>query len=995
MRLAEEKSQYKSQFHILGQGRLVPHDDFRFWEILINSPTEASDIFDLLTASDIQHVRDQNLPNFMVFIRVLAGDLVQLKGKAGQRLTNCVRLLTRLLPFLYELPNYSSEIELELFWNHEFHPDKFFGNQVPLTLLLRRKSVPSPEEASVLALDLVHSLVDLLFLEGYTIESGEAFWEPGIGHLSPYKHPDSRLDVNRIDILRLLLVLTSSLYYNLPKDVVSEGSPFLTTLVSTLPKKSLVQFLCSLVNLVCRGARVSNSDNGLTLSNATITELRYACTNYAFQLLLTAVVYPLPSSEHNEFLKNYGVLNKKPTNTIRLFLGKLSKESEIKFLATHFLNYLRAPLFSLKDETKRRYFKFGQPSLWALESTTILWELFQCNKTFADQLGSRFIPKLVPYLVYHIFAFSDLPQYFSLIKIMAHFLLFISSLETRVQTLVSSEPSVDGFPPEFKVNGVGTTRDFAVINICQVVGKLASSNNHQESKIHSFLRPTLIEILYNLIPTVSDEVDATDISSKSMSNVNPKGCLSYKAASAVTLIILKYSDRTFLLADPSNPSMLALLVRALCASATKNPSASRMTLFTFLKHEKAYDHVWNVVHGLKNEKLEHESLQDVHEEEEDNSSLNSEAITTTNNSNTNPNTPSTPIRTTGPGVFSPIQNSFTPVQDPRSPYTVSSNATSLDDGFVASVNDSRTSIHEVDPLVALMEEEKSLAASLRPNPPTGMSQKFKDKLPVEAPLSRSWGGDDALRIIITILIPNLKAALKDVWSKRDECNFDNFFIVKQIENSNFESIINQNRKDINHDFLPDTPIDKLAFCWNHKALGWYLSIINSNNYKAADNIKLFVGTNNTLMKNISSSIALLGKIASSWSGLSWNNAREDPKEEELTRFVEINTNGINPWAHTNVKLFKVDDDADKVYNPFGLKYSTGSNNSVGDLTNSLVKKLGDFRNSSRGSIVSISSVPHEDLDRPKLHTRNSVSSLHSLNTLNRTRSNTPRNSISM
>lgn len=993
MKLAEEKFQYKSHFFKLGQGRIVPHDDARFWNVLIDTPTEASHTFDLLTASDIHNVRDQNLPNFLVFIRLLAGNIVKLREDPGQRLVNCIRLLTKLLPFLYELPNYSSNIELELFWNQDFHPDKFCENLVPLTLLLRRNSVPSPDGAAVLAVDLVQSLVKLLFVKDFTIEDDLGFWEPGIGYLAPYKQPDPRLDVNRIDILRLLLVLTSSLYYLLLKDVTTQGSRFLTTLVSTLPKVYLVHFLCSLVNIVCRAARVSNQDNGLSLSNITLTELRYACTNYAFQLLVEAVVYPLPSSTHNEYLRDYGVISKKPTNAIRLFFGKLSKESEVKFLATHLLNYLRFPIYSLKDEAKRRFFKFGQPSLWALESTTILWELLQCNKTFADSLGPRFIPKLTPYLVYHIFAFYDLPQHFSLVKIMSHFLLYISSLEERVRTLVNSEPSIDGFPPEVKVNGVGTTRDFAVINICQVLGKLASNNHTQESKLHSFLRPTLIEILYNLIPTVNEEVKATDISSKSMLNVNPMGGLSYKASTAVALIILKYSDRNFLLEDSSNPSMLALLVRALCASATKNPSASRMTLFTFLKHEKAFDHVWNVIYGLKNEKIEHDPLEDVNEEEEDATSVSSDV--NTNGSTIRPNTPSTPARAANSGAFSPIPNNFTPAQDPRSPYTVSSNATSIDDGFIESTNNSRSSLHEIDPLAALMEEEKSLAAALRPNPPTGMSQKFKDKLPLEAPLSRSWGGNDALRIIITILIPNLKTALKEVWSKRDECNFDNFFIVKQIENSNFEDIIELNRKDINHDFLPDTPIDKLSFSWNHKALGWYLSIINSNNYKAADNIKLFVGTNNTLMKNISSSIALLGKIASSWSGLSWNNAKDDPQEEELTRFVESNTSGINPWAHTNVRLFKVDDENDRVYNPFGLKYGSNSNNSVSDLTNSLVKKLGDFRNSSRGSVVSISSIPQEDSERPKLHTRNSVSSLHSLNTLNRTRSNTPRNSISM
>ncbi|KAM3122098.1 hypothetical protein CJJ07_003230 [Candidozyma auris] len=988
MKSAEDKVQYRAHFFKLGQGRIVDQDDVKFWNVLIDSPSEASHFFDLLTANDIHTIRDQNLPNFLILVRMLSAEIVKLKFQATakrQRLVNCVRLLTRLLPFLFELSNYTTDIEPELFWSKELRLDKLCSNSLTSSLLLRRKSTPANLEQGPLAVDLIHALVCLLFVPGFTVDgttqekSNSLIWEPGIGISGTFRPPNCRLDCNRVDILKLLLTLTCSTYYISAKNATTEGSRFLSTLVSTLQKQDLVLFSCSLVNLVCRSARLSNSENGMSFANSTLTELRHICVNNAFQLLVSIIAYPLPST-HIAFLKDhYFGPDKRPSNSIRLLFGKLSKESEILFLASNFLNFLRYPLFSLKDEAKRRYYKFGQPSVWALESTVILWELFQCNRTFADQIGARSIPKLVPYVVYHIFAFYDQPQHFNLVKIMAHFLLYISSKEDRVRMLVKSEPSIEAFPQELKMNGVGSIRDFSVINICQVLINLSSRSNSRESQLHFFLRPTLFEILYNLIPTVCASVEATDISSRGMSNVNPKGGLSYKASSAVTSVLLKYSEEAFLLDDSSNPSMLALLVRALCSSAMKNPAASRMTLFTFLKNEKAYDHIWNVIYGLKNRAVDARALEDLDEEEEDNS------IAT-----------STPSMQNQVPFSSPGHNRHSfQATGPRSPYTISSNNTSVDDGFTESHNTSRVSLPEIDPLTALVEEEKLLAAALRPDPPTGMSQKFKDKLPLAAPMSRSWGGNDALRIIITIIIPGLKSALQEVWAKRDECNFDSFFIVKQIEHLNFEEVIYKNRRDISHDFLPDTPIHKLAFSWNHMSLGWYLSIIQNNGFRSTDNIKLFIGTNSTLMKNISSSIASIGKIATSWSGSLWSNNQDNSAEQELIQFVDSNSNSTNPFASTAIKLFRVDDEEDKSFNPFGIKFNSHSNGGVADLTQSLSRKLGDFRNGSRGSIVSITSVSQEDTDRPKLHPRNSVSSLHSLNTLNRTRSNTPRNSISM
>jgi len=296
-----------------------------------------------------------------------------------------------------------------------------------------------------------------------------------------------------------------------------------------------------------------------------------------------------------------------------------------------------------------------------------------------------------------------------------------------------------------------------------------------------------------------------------------------------------------------------------------------------------------------------------------------------------------------------------------------------------------------------------------------MSQKARDKLPKESPLKRSWGGNDSLRIILTIIIPHLKLTLKEIWSSREGPSIDSFLLVKYIESTDFDKLIQENKGQLNYDFLPTTPLDPLKFNWSHLSLGWYMSLLFGNIYNAGENVKVFTGNKNKIMKNFSSTLVSFSKFTSGWTGLNKQapgTGSVSNESDVVTSWVGSAVTNTNPWAYTSIKLFKIEPIANEGF--FGsantktvnnIMASPSTPNGVNDMANTLARKFSDFRirnnsSSSISSMHSANSILNTPIDEQEAYfgkyvPRNSVSSLHSLNTLNRSRTNTPRNSVCM
>lgn len=194
---------------------------------------------------------------------------------------NCVRILTRLLPFVYESEKLEPWEE-QFFWTPRRKRTRRSdenGNEVMFEgdggAKKDIEDAPEFQEVKPLAEELIDTLLDLLFYTDFTLPKvpGKhetvhlSIWQSGVGCNSAIG-TSKELENNRMEILRLLLTLASkSIYTTASKgkpcpfshigrkltsiDVLPVQGVEAITYMTTLPNKQLVlTLLCSLLNTV-------------------------------------------------------------------------------------------------------------------------------------------------------------------------------------------------------------------------------------------------------------------------------------------------------------------------------------------------------------------------------------------------------------------------------------------------------------------------------------------------------------------------------------------------------------------------------------------------------------------------------------------------------------------------------------------------------------------------------------------------------------------------
>lgn len=176
---------------------------------------------------------------------------------------NCVRVLTRILPYVYEAEALQPWEE-RFFWGarrkrtrrsavaNEVLFDGDGGGGSP-----DRERVEEFEDARPLGEELVDTLVELMFFSGLTlprVENGKpkvtyAIWQSGVGCNSSVA-TTKELESNRIEILRLLLTMVGKSMYMTPGVLPQRGVRVLTHMCTCSDKQVVLSVLCSLLNTV-------------------------------------------------------------------------------------------------------------------------------------------------------------------------------------------------------------------------------------------------------------------------------------------------------------------------------------------------------------------------------------------------------------------------------------------------------------------------------------------------------------------------------------------------------------------------------------------------------------------------------------------------------------------------------------------------------------------------------------------------------------------------
>ncbi|KJH52327.1 hypothetical protein DICVIV_01529 [Dictyocaulus viviparus] len=226
-------------------------DDETFWEQLWSpdSVQSVGDIFAMIPSEDVRKLRDDYPKNLASLCYKVLEKLQHARDNpiiaiaahfvlfgwliVVLQVINCVRLLTRLIPYMFEDAEWRG-----YFWS----------------------SVPTGNGQTPMAIVLLSVLCDLLFCPGFTVggvkekvndlsslETCELIWEAGVGFVNK-PVSSAQLDQNRTEVLKLLLTCLSEVIY---APVSDENRLRWVTHFTSAENRHVLPLFTSLLNVVC------------------------------------------------------------------------------------------------------------------------------------------------------------------------------------------------------------------------------------------------------------------------------------------------------------------------------------------------------------------------------------------------------------------------------------------------------------------------------------------------------------------------------------------------------------------------------------------------------------------------------------------------------------------------------------------------------------------------------------------------------------------------
>ncbi|KAJ1971215.1 hypothetical protein H4R35_005397 [Dimargaris xerosporica] len=547
----------KGIFRLSQERNLAAIDDY--WASLWTVPDSADDIFSLFTTQDMRRIRDQAPENFSTLIHKIFDHLVQLKDSpilahpaataseaapitsqaiqaTTKQLLNCVRLLTRLIPFVYEAPSATDGATTAstntLLWSSTDESAKPFGER------------------------LLAQILDLLFLAGFTVPhpGGDAtarvnycIWESGIGQTQTIS-TSKDLIFHRLEVVRLLLSLLSQPMYTPAHTILTTRHPAVERIAYFSDKKVVLTLLCSLLNtamkykssgwgipykmkpthdphdllamhclqillvlLKCPEQRTPGSSQG-TLAGMTdiksplptepgsptsptpqepLAPTARSSVDPPTEQLEKSQPASLPTSPHSHPQKSDPASARMGSKN--LFCGcvaRLHRPGDFAFLASNISRILTAVM-----RTRASYFKLGTHPHHTVsqEITMFLWSLLQINSKFRAFLieSEEFLP-LITAIAF--FAWDGKQDLLAVGQVrMTTFLLHLFSAEPRFSERLNAPFDQSVLPSAMRIPNHQVTYADWVIYLCYTLITTTK-------KLHVALYPTLLIILSNMAP---------------------------------------------------------------------------------------------------------------------------------------------------------------------------------------------------------------------------------------------------------------------------------------------------------------------------------------------------------------------------------------------------------------------------------------------------------------------------------------------------------------
>jgi hypothetical protein len=340
MGASESKLEFRKQVFALSSSDEIDENDST-WQVFYSIPDNAEEVFNLFPHKEIRSCLLHK--NIIKLIRILVMKIQKFTAEDGEdeskKVLNCVRLLTRIIPLIFELDN--QDVENEIFWNDD-----------------------------QLGAILSKSVIRLLFRRGFTIPPSNKeekvefiIWNKGIGALTAPPASKDEL-ITRIEVLRLLLTLLSKGMY-LPGSSNFMENRWVYEIACLQDKKSVLGLLCSLLNtsidfpyLVCTYDPVgwANLPYNHLLFNDLLEPLVSLCaqtlsvlfdyhppSEIKYHLNLSSKSTPTENNLSSDLLEDMSPPNES-INKFRFYMAKLHKPEDFKVLVVNIMNLLNNPI---------------------------------------------------------------------------------------------------------------------------------------------------------------------------------------------------------------------------------------------------------------------------------------------------------------------------------------------------------------------------------------------------------------------------------------------------------------------------------------------------------------------------------------------------------------------------------------------------------------------------------------------------------------------------
>ncbi|KAI9847904.1 MAG: hypothetical protein M1837_001421 [Sclerophora amabilis] len=569
MGASDSKLVFKKGIFRLSEEAEIPADDpywTSFWEL----PESTEDVFTLFSAADIRRTRDNSLSNLETLLLVVTSRLLILRNHpsfpdpelAPERdALNCIRILTRLLPFLYEAEHLESW-EDKFFWGRRRRRTRKASLANSEVLFDESKPEDDPtapvpgedyEDVKPLAEELVDTLIDLMFFSNFTSpkpHTGKSkvtysIWQSGVG-CNTAVASTKEFESNRSEILRLLLTMTSKSMFMSANILPVLGVKVITYMTTCADKQIILSVLCSLLNTTMK---YNPASWRVPYDHVVFKDSREVLVTYSLQLLLVLLLYPVPETSSGQ----------PPRNHYRHFYGRLHRPQDFQFLVDGMTRILNQPV-----QANTSYLPGSQKSIRGTpEIIMLFWETLQCNKRFRSFIvdTGRAHDFVVLILFYATEYKTDLAKQ-GVVRMCVFVLQTLSSEPKFGMGLNKRFEGQETLPVSIRIKGFqGTYADHLIISIYTLI---TASKGHLQT-----IYPALLAIINNIAAYLEN--------------------LSASASSKLLQLFASMSSPAFLLANETNHTLLTALLESMNAIIEHRYSSNPSFVYAVFRSRKRFE----------------------------------------------------------------------------------------------------------------------------------------------------------------------------------------------------------------------------------------------------------------------------------------------------------------------------------------------------------------------------------------------------------------------